>query len=544
MKKVLVMLGGGCHPFELCGKILSDFLTKTAGYEVETTDDRGRFRKLAGFDAVVIYTQGGKLTPAQEKGLLSYVRDGGGVVGIHCAADSFVENDGYMEMIGTQFAGHGPMCDITVEHTDDYEEIVPRVEKSWVEFDEFYILKKRTKQKLRPFQYGWWQFDRKMLGYVRPYGKGRVLYTGLGHDERAFRHPEFQQLIHKAIRYVTKEKEKPLRWGIVGYGPLYGMGQHHADNLAKTAGMELVAVCDKDPARVEAARKQHGKGVEYFLDAKDLVKSECCDGVTVILPHNLHAPVTVPLLEAGLHVISEKPFAITPEECDRMINAAKAAGVVLSVYHNRHWDEDMWTIRTLVESGEIGEVFSIEHNMCGYGRPGQSWRAHKPISGGLMYDMGAHGFEKIFQIVPKTDANRKATLFGNFLKKVWWDTTFEDYGRAYVKFGSGLEAVLTQSSISSASKPGWIVSGTKGSCVSTGEDVELKQYVNGAVRTAIVPYMKGIGWQRYYRNFADHTFAGVPLIITAQLAKATIQCIHGCEMASKAGKSIDVTFDY
>ena len=544
MKKVLVMLGGGCHPFELCGEILSDFLTKTAGYEVECTEDRGRFRKLAGFDAVVIYTQGGKLTAAQEKGLLSYVRDGGGVVGIHCAADSFVENDGYMEMIGTQFAGHGPMCDITVEHTDDYEEIVPRVEKSWVEFDEFYILKKRTKQKLRPFQYGWWQFDRKMLGYVRPYGKGRVLYTGLGHDEQAFRHPEFQQLIHKAIRYVAKEKEKPLRWGIVGYGPLYGMGQHHADNLAKTAGMELAAVCDKDPARVEAAKKEHGKDVKYFLDSKDLAKSGCCDGVTVILPHNLHAPVTVPLLEAGLHVISEKPFAITPEECDRMINAAKASGVVLSVYHNRHWDEDMWTIRTLVEAGEIGEVFSIEHNMCGYGRPGQSWRAHKPISGGLMYDMGAHGFEKIFQIVPKTDANRTATLFGNFMKKVWHDVTFEDYGRAYVKFASGLEATLTQSTIHAASKPGWIVGGTKGSCVSTGEGIELKQYVNGAVRTTIVPYVQGLSWTSYYRNFADHMFAGVPLIITAELAKATIQCIHGCEMASKANKSIDVKFDF
>jgi len=544
MKKVLVMLGGACHPFELCGEILSDFLTNTAGYEVVTTEDRGRFRKLDGFDAVVIYTQGGKLTAAQERGLLEYVKGGGGLVGIHSAADSFVGNEGYMEMIGMEFAGHGPMADITVEHTDDFEEIVPRIPQTWVQFDEFYILKKRTAKKLRPFQYGWWQFDRKLLGYTRPYGKGRVLYTGLGHDEQAFNHPEFQALIHKAIRYVTKEQETPLRWGIVGYGPLYGMGGHHAGNIEATAGMKLVAVCDKDPARLEAAKEQHGKGVKYFLDSKDLIKSGGCDGVTVILPHNLHAKVTVPLLEAGLHVISEKPFAITPAECDQMIDAAKAAGVVLSVYHNRHWDNDMWTIRELVDAGEIGEVFAIEHNMCGYGRPGQSWRSHKPISGGIMYDMGAHGFEKIFQIVPKTDANRTATLFGNFMKKVWHDVTFEDYGRAYVKFGSGLEATLTQSTIHAAAKPGWIVCGTKGSCVSTGDGIELKRYVNGAVRTTIVPYVQGLSWTNYYRNYADHMFAGVPLIITPELAKATIQCIHGCEMASKANKSIDVKFDF
>jgi len=548
MKKVLLLLGGEYHPFEACGRILSDFLTDTAGFEVVSTTDRGRLRKLDGFDAVVGYTQGGKLTPAQEKGLLGFVRKGGGFVGIHCANDSFVENDGYMEMIGTQFAGHGPMCDVTVEHTDDYEEIAPRVAKTWAQFDEFYLLKSRTTAKLRAFQYGWWQLDRKMLGYVRPYGKGRVLYTGLGHDESAFRHPEFQNLIHKAVRYVTKEKERPLRWGIVGYGPLFGMGQHHAESIAKTSGMELVAVCDKDAARLGDAKTRHKKEVDYFLDAKDLIRSGCCDGVTVAVPHNVHAAVTVPLLEGGLHVISEKPFAVTPEECDRMIRAAEASGVVLSVYHSRRWDSDMWTIRELVEAGEIGEVFCIEHNMCGFGRPGQAWRTHKPICGGLLYDMGAHGFEKIFQIVPKTlhgePVNRRAVLFGNFLKKVWHDVTNEDYGRVCVKFDTGLEAVLTQSNIHAASKPSWVVLGTRGSCVAGPEHVELRQYVNGAMRTTTVPYVEGLTWLSYYWNFADHLFAGVPLAITPGLAKAAIQCLHGGEVAAKTNRLVEVAFDF
>ena len=549
MKKVLLMLGGGYHPFKPCGKILADFLTSTAGYDVVATEDRKKFTKLDGFDAVVIYTQGGKLTPAQERGLLNFVKGGGGLVGIHCANDSFTENAGYMEMIGSQFAGHGSMADIRVEHTDDYEEIVPRLAKSWIEFDEFYILKMRTTKKVRPFQYGWWEFDRKMLGYVRPYGRGRVLYTGLGHDEVAFRHPEFQDLMHKAIRYVTREKETPLRWGIVGYGPLYGMGLHHAEFIRATAGMKLVAVCDKDPARLEAAKEELGKGLKYFLSTKELVKSQCCDGVTTIVPHNVHASVTAPLLDAGLHAITEKPFAITPEECDQMIDAAKRRGVVLSVYHSRHWDSDMWTIREIVESGAIGEVFSIQRYMCGYGRPGQGWRSHKPISGGLLYDMGAHGFEKIFQIVPRTGGwdgrpiKRKAVLFGNFLKKVWWDTTCEDHCRAYVKFDSGLEAQVTQSNISAADQPSWIVLGTKGSCVSSGEGIEVKRYVDGALHTTMVPYVRGLTWQSFYRNFADHLHAGVPLIITPGLAKAAIQCIHGCEIAARENRLVEVEFD-
>lgn len=550
MKKVLLLIGGGYHPFEIFRKIYTPFLEDDAGYEVEATEDRNVLKALDSYDAIVIYTQGGALTGEQEKGLLDFVKAGGGCVGIHSASDSFKENEGYMEMIGSEFIGHGAMADITVEHTDDYEQIIPRVEKTWTIFDEFYQLRIRAKEPLRAFQYGTWEFEKKMTGYVRDYGKGKVMYTGLGHGEEALSHPEFKDMIAKAIRYVSGEKETALRWGIVGYGPLYGMGAHHVGNLERTSGMDLAAVCDTDPARIEAAKEAHGDGIQYFLDSKDLIESGSCDGVTVILPHNLHAPVTLPILKAGLHAISEKPFAITPDECDRMIQAARDSGAVLSVYHNRHWDEDIVTLRGIVESGAIGEVFSIEHNMCGYNRPGQSWRAHKPISGGLLYDMGAHGFEKALQLVPTFDPwnveprNRKAVLFGNFMKKVWWDTTSEDYCRAYVKFDSGLEVLLTQSNISSADRPGWIVSGTKGSCVSTDDGFELKQFENGALRSTIVPYVTEVNWHYFYRNFADHIHAGAPLIITPGLAKATIQCIHGCELAAQEGKLITAEFNY
>ena len=88
---------------------------------------------------------------------------------------------------------------------------------------------------------------------------------------------------------------------------------------------------------------------------------------------------------------------------------------------------------------------------------------------------------------------------------------------------------MVQSRMSSAGRPGWIVSGTKGSCVSLGDGVALKEYVN---------------WQSYYRNSADHIHAGVPLTITPVLAKATIQCIHGCELAAKEKRLVEVAFDF
>jgi predicted dehydrogenase len=331
--------------------------------------------------------------------------------------------------------------------------------------------------------------------------------------------------------------------------------------MKRTAGFQVAAICDRDPARINAAREKHKDSVRYFSDTKDLIAAKCCDGVTVIVPHNVHAATAVPLLEAGLHVISEKPFAVTPQECDQMIAAAKKSGVVLSVYHSRHWDRDIVAMRQVIEAGIIGEVFAIEHNMCGYGRPGQWWRSSKEVSGGLLYDMGAHGFEKAFQLVPKMKrvctgpdqfhdepCNRKARLTGHFVKRLWFDTTSEDHARATVLFDSGIELTVTQSAIMTAGKPCWIVSGTEGSLVLKdycGPEMELKKVVNGQVRTAAVPTAdKGTDWQLFYRNYMEHLQSGVPLVITPGLAKAAIQCIHGCEQASKEGRVVEVEFEF
>ncbi len=277
-----------------------------------------------------------------------------------------------------------------------------------------------------------------------------MLYTALGHDERTFGHPDFQDLVYKGLRYACGLQEaQGIRVGLLGYGPAYRMGTHHSERIAATPGLELAAVCDRDPLRLDAAREEQGD-IATFADAEDMAKSGQIDLGVVILPHSLHAWGIETLLKAGVHVITEKLFAVTVAECDRVIAVAQEKGVMLSVYHNRHWDPDVLTLLHVIESGRIGEVYSMECNMVGYGRPGQAWRSHKPISGGALYDMGAHQFEKVLQLLPKVDANgdkinRRASLYGHFLKKRWHDVTMEDYVRAYVRFDSGVEAQVVVS---------------------------------------------------------------------------------------------------
>jgi predicted dehydrogenase len=188
--------------------------------------------------------------------------------------------------------------------------------------------------------------------------------------------------------------------------------------------------------------------------------------------------------------------------------------------------------------------------MTGFGRPGQAWRSDKAISGGSAYDMGAHQLEKVFQIVPRSDGqgnpiNRKAKLYGSFQKHRWFDTTNEDYVRAYVRFDSGLEAQLMVSDLCAVPKPLWAILGTEGSLLMESWQSPVKVFtpaVDGRILTTEMPTARG-PWNPYYRNVADHLLCGLPLLITPQVGKRPIQCLEGCEAAARENRLVDVAFD-
>ena len=138
---------------------------------------------------------------------------------------------------------------------------------------------------------------------------------------------------------------------------------------------------------MDVAREEQGNQVATFLDSAEMIEAGIIDLAIVIVPHRYHAPVAKTLLEAGIHVITEKPFTVRVSEADELINLAKQNGVMVSVYHTRHWDTDIMSLKELIKRGAIGELYSVECNMVNYGLPGQAWRTDKSISGGLLYDL-------------------------------------------------------------------------------------------------------------------------------------------------------------
>src|ERR1700733_7328168 len=137
---------------------------------------------------------------------------------------------------------------------------------------------------------------------------------------------------------MGSSKMSTVRAAVVGYGGAFVMGKYHGE-MINAAGMQVVAACDVDPARMEIAAKDF-PGIRTYTDIDALLEDPEVDLVILILPHNLHAPVAVKAANKGKHVIVEKPMCISVAQADAMIDAARANDVMLSIFHNRRWDGD------------------------------------------------------------------------------------------------------------------------------------------------------------------------------------------------------------
>jgi predicted dehydrogenase/type 1 glutamine amidotransferase len=544
MNKILYVYGGPeFHPTEPGGKKLAAWLAADGRFELEMTADLDAFARLPGGDYVgaVVYTTGfhDDLTGAREKGLLDFVRGGGGFVGIHSASDSFRGSRAYLEMLNGEFLTHPHHHEFTLSMVEKSHYLTARV-PDFAVYDEMYHLQNHDPAKCTLLAQTPWLGKQMPMAYVRPYGQGRVAYLANGHTLQAWNHPEFQKLLIRAIAWSTGAElpEKTIRCGLLGYGPAFNMGKGHAGWINATPGMKTVAMCDANPARVEAAKQELPDLEGYFTSADDMLAMKGLDLVVVILPHNLHAPMTLRCLEAGKHVVLEKPFCITIDEANAMIDKAREKGLMLSLFHNRRWDGDYLTIKDIIARGLIGEVFHIECGGGSYSHPGFWWRSDKEISGGVMYDWGAHFIDWFLGLVPA----KITQVMGDFQKRVWHMVSNEDHGEVWVRFANGVTVDYLVSSITASSRPKWRICGTQGAIEANwGDEIKVVSFASGIRQDSTVKVtLPGYGSTQYYRNVADHLLLGEELIVKPEQARRVVGVIDAAQRSSKLGASVAV----
>lgn len=331
------------------------------------------------------------------------------------------------------------------------------------------------------------------------------------------------------------KKASDIKVGVVGYGGAFEMGRTHLQEM-KRAGMTPVSVADPDTERLDRAESDF-PGIETYTTLKEMLKKSDVNLITIITPHNTHADLALSALRSGRHVVCEKPLAITTGECDRMIAAAEKSEVVLSTYHNRHWDGCILeAVRQIRDRNVIGDIVRIECHMGGYNRPGDWWRSSKTISGGILYDWGVHLLEYSLQLIDsdivEVSGYKHEGHWGP--KTAWKDDTIEDEGFAVVRFASGQWLTLRITNIDPMPKPGQLeIIGTKGAYVFDGGTFRtVIPGKNGTVTTE-GKNPSGEGW-RFYQNVADHLVKGTKLIITPEWSRRPIHILDlACKSAEK-----------
>jgi predicted dehydrogenase len=186
-----------------------------------------------------------------------------------------------------------------------------------------------------------------------------------------------------------------LRIGFVGAG---GMGNHHARETLRRDDARVVAVCDPVPAareRLLTTLGEAGKTVNDYPTLEEMLSAAQLDAVVITTPHTQHGAHVRACLEAGLHVLVEKPMTTTARDARELIALAERSGKVLAIGYQRHGEGKFIKARELVQSGRIGEVrlvhVIIAQDCLENFRPGATWRADPALSGGgHVMDTGSH----------------------------------------------------------------------------------------------------------------------------------------------------------
>lgn len=268
----------------------------------------------------------------------------------------------------------------------------------------------------------------------------------------------------------------PVHVALVGYG--YAGRVFHAPLIAAVQGLQLRGIVSSRAGAVQA----DWPGVRVYDDLAGALRDRAIDLVVLATPNAVHASQAHAALDAGKHVVVDKPFTVTVAEAEAVVAHAERAGRVLSVFQNRRWDADFLTVRALIAEGALGEVTYFESRFDRF-RPvvRDRWRERDGPGSGLWYDLGPHLVDQALQ------------LFGQPLA-VTADLAIQreggescDYFHVVLRY-ERLRVVLHASMLVAANDLRFAVHGTRGSFLKYGVDSQEE-----ALKAGVRPGSQGWG---------------------------------------------------
>ena len=335
----------------------------------------------------------------------------------------------------------------------------------------------------------------------------------------------------------------------------YGMSGEvfHGPLLEAHGGFDIVSVLQRDPNKTP----RHSYQLVHRYE--DILRDEMVDLVVVNTPNETHYPYALQALQAGKHVIVEKPFTVSVQEADELIALARDKERMLTVFQNRRWDADFLTVRQVLEKKLLGNLVECEIHYDRYRNyiEANTWKEEPKPGTGILYNLGSHLLDQalvLFGMPRYVDARIGIQRPGG---KV------DDFFDIRMEYESHF-VILKSSYLVREQGPRFILHGTDGSFLKAGIDPQEQ-----ALKDKKIPGTAGWGsepkdaWGKlnsdldgrhfegpyetvpgnylsFYTNVYDVLQTGAPLAVKSEEARNVIRLIEACQESNRKRSAVQI----
>jgi len=343
--------------------------------------------------------------------------------------------------------------------------------------------------------------------------------------------------------------------GLIGFGMAGRV--FHAPVIASVPGLKLVKIVTGKSEAASLARERYPEA-EVVPDYKKLLVDDSIQLIVVATPNTSHVELASAALEAGKHVVVEKPFTITSAEADALIDLAGRSGKILTVHQNRRWDSDFLTVKKVIEKNLLGNIVEYEAHFDRFRNyiKENAWREETGPGSGMVYDLGSHLIDQalsLFGLPESVSADIRTQRRGG---------TVDDAFEIILHYG-GLKVTLKSGMLVKEPLPRFIILGDKGSFVKYGTDVQEESLKKGlspsddlnwgsepeSIWGVLNTEMEGLNfrgklesikgdYREFYRNTADAVSGIESPAVSAADGRNTIRIIELAFESSRSGRRI------
>ncbi|KAF2835394.1 putative NAD binding Rossmann fold oxidoreductase [Patellaria atrata CBS 101060] len=359
---------------------------------------------------------------------------------------------------------------------------------------------------------------------------------------------------------------EPYKATVIGYG-LSAKIFHIPFILALPSQFKLYGILQRNPTDTNSAASDH-PDIKIWRDVPTMLADSAIDIVIISSIPDSHFEYAKASLEAGKHVIVEKPFVPTSQEADKLVEIAKKSGKKLAVYQNRRWDSDFVTLKQIIKEGKLGRIAEFETHFDRH-RPKapavETWKQKELPANGAIYDLGTH---LIDQVVHLFGLPKRVTAFLGYQASGNEDRTGNgDSFTVLLHYQNGM-LVMAKAGVVSPEQEQlrYWVRGDKGSFkkyhldaqedqLRSGKKVEDEGYAvepeshhgvltqtstDGKVTKEVYPTVTPPTYAEFYRLFGNAIVGNGEEPVKAEEASAVLKLIELAIRSSKTGKTLDI----